>query len=528
MTDANTRHRRSRSRSRIEAGCGEALVELLSPDPVLRRYAVDAVELDAVGLYALRDRLLCDPHGPLRVAVAERLARAAHGRFDAGPPTRDEAACWLLEALHDPLPSVREVSCRAVARQVDRHVEIEARLAHLLTMDPSWRTRRAAARALAAVAGEGAIAGLIAGLEDPFWRVRHGVVQALGLIVSRASQDEAERARLRVKILAAGAHLDEAARAALAYLASGWPEGEDEVPAVLGIIEDPGAGLDLGDPDPAVVTARLLAASAVDPADLVPLLAESHVPLREEAARRLAKVDDPTCLLPALAWLEDPRVPNAPAIVRRLLARLGHRAEPLIAAALDSGRPGALCWALAWIADYAGERWHPRLPGLASHVDERVRAALVVACRQLIERERGQGDQRWAGMVEAATRDSSPVVREAATLALAELDMLEVTCNLDRRGYASLGPLARARVAELTSSAEMQALALNDPDARVRLAGVRLAGAHSGTGDGSQLDPSHRRRTLADADPWVRGASLDLEAAISILLGDSERDPSVR
>ncbi|PRQ07197.1 aldo/keto reductase [Enhygromyxa salina] len=514
MTDAITPHRPRRGR--IEAGCGEALIELLNPDPVLRRYAVDAVELDAVGLYALRDRLLGDTHGPVRVAVAERLARAARRRFGTGAPTRDEAAQWLLEALQDPLPSVREVSCRAVARHLDRGPEIEARLAQMLTSDPSWRTRRAAARALAAVAGEGGISGLIPGLEDPFWRVRHAVIQALALIAARSSDEDDQRARVREQILAAGAHLQEAARAALAYLASGWPEGEGEVPAVLGLIRDPGFGLELSDPDPAVVTARLLAASAVDPDKLVPLLAESHVPLREEAARRLASVDDPTCLLPALAWLEDPRVPNAPAIVRRLLDRIGDRAEPLVERALDSGRPGAIEWALTWIASYAGERLHARLPGLAAHANERVRAALVRTCRQLIERERGQGAQLWAGLIEEATRDPSPSVREAAALALADRDLVNL---VGEWSDANLGPRARARVVELARDSELSEHGMTDPDVRVRLAAI---------GDGSALSPSWRARMLADADPWIRAASLDRAAALASLLGDDERDPSVR
>lgn len=511
-TTSTTSH--SHRRSRIEAGCGVALVELLSPDPVLRRYAVDAVELDGVGLYALRDRLLSDTHGPLRMAVAERLARAARGRFDDGPPTRAEATRWLLEALHDPLPSVREVSCRAVARHADRGGEIEARLAQMLILDSSWRVRRAAARALAAVAGEGAIAALIPGLEDPFWRVRHGVIQALGLIVSRVSRDEAERARLRTNILAAGAHLQEAARAALAYLASGWPEGEDEVPAVLGIIQDPGAGLELSDPDPAVVTARLLAASAIDPAKLVPLLAESHVPLREEAARRLANVEDPTRLIPALAWLEDPRIPNAPATVHRLLERLGHRAEPLVEHALDSGRPGALSWAITWIASYAGERLHPRLGALALHPHEQVRAALVVACRRLLERERGQGTQQWAQIIEDATHDPNQRVRDAAVVALAELEMLP---ELDQAGYAKLGPIARARVLELGGCAPD--LRGADADVYLRLAEFR---------DNSELSTEQRVRAFVDPDPWVRGAGLNLAVASAVLLGDHERDPGVR
>ena len=80
------------------------------------------------------------------------------------------------------------------------------------------------------------------------------------------------------------------------------------------------------------------------------LFTESHEALREEASRRLAALDDPSCLEPALAWLEDPRIPNAPAAVRALLAKLGARARGLAERALELGRPGALAWAAGWIA----------------------------------------------------------------------------------------------------------------------------------------------------------------------------------
>jgi HEAT repeat protein len=511
------------------------LTELLDTDPLVRREAVERVTLDAAGLFALRERLLEDSHGSVRAAAAERLARAARARFDEGPPSRTQLSAWLIEALADPLPSVREIGCRAVARHLDSSEPLEARLAEMLTRDPQWRVRRAAARALAAVAGEAAIPPLIAGLADPFWRVRHGVITALGLIVSRSpshgpsqgDEREDERARLREKILRAGAGLHEAARAALAYLASGWPEGEDEVPEVLGIIRDPGAGLELGDADPAVVTARLQASEdgQLDPDKLVELLAESHQPLREEAARRLARLEDPSCLVPALAWLEDPRVANAPAIVRRLLDRLGARARGLAEHALACGRAGAIIWAAGWVGCYAAEDLHLALLEHAQHPRAEVRGAILAAFGKILARERGEARQgaapglarsRMRASIEAGLDDRSGLVRDAAALALLESGERP---GLTGERFAGFGPFVRVRLLAVVDHAELWAVALDDPDVRVRVAAL---------GACPVLSPELRARALADDDPWIRRAALDLDAAIASFLGGAERDGAVR
>jgi diketogulonate reductase-like aldo/keto reductase/HEAT repeat protein len=503
-------------RSRIERGCGDPLVDMLDADPILRRHAIDAVELDSVGLHALRERLLTDSHGPVRLAAGERLARAGASLLDEGTPTRAEVVAWLLEALADPLPSVREVACRALARHASLEHGCADTLARLVTQDRVWWIRRAAARALAAVAGEAAIPGLIAGLEDPFWRVRHGVVQALDLIVTRSSSDEADRERLRMRVLEAGANLQEAARAALAYLASGWPEGEDEVPEVLGIIRDPGAGLELVDADPAVVTARLHVAEHVDPASLIPLLAESHAALREEASRRLAALDDPACLEPALSWLEDPRVPNAPAAVRALMAKLGARARGLAERALIQGRPGGVAWAAAWIAEHPAEDLHEALFRYRSHVRVDVRAAIVTTLGRLLARERGQ-DPIVREHLLAGLGDAAREVRDAAALGL-----LEAGVGEPRLGEIELSASVRARVLAALANVEACVAALADPSPAIRAAAVVTL---------QMLDclgADDRARMLADPDPWVRAASIDLPAAVAIITADQERDASVR
>lgn len=503
-------------RSSIERGCADPLVDLLDADPILRRYALDGVELDSVGLYALRERLLEDSHAPVRLAAGERLARAGASLLDEGRPTRAEVVGWLSEALADAMPSVREVACRALARHASIEHGCADALARLVIEDPVWWVRRAAARAIAAVAGEAAIAALIRGLEDPFWRVRHGVVQALELVVTRSSSEERERERLRLRVLEAGASLEEAARAALAYLASGWPEGEDEVPEVLGIIRDPGAGLELSDADPAVVTARLQAAGHVDPASLIPLLAESHQALREEAARRLARLEDPSCLAPALAWLEDPRVPNAPAAVRALLDKLGARARGLAERALLSGRPGGIAWAADWVGEHAAEQLHEALLGQLGHPRVNVRAAIMRALGRLLVRERGR-DARLRELLLAGLRDQAIEVRDAAVLGLLDARVIEPGLV-----EVEVSDSVRARVISASADAAACRAALELGSARVRASAlVRL----------QELDclaDEDRARGLADADPWVRGACIDLAAAIAIIGAEQERDASVR
>ena len=481
-------------------------IELLDPDSLVRLRAIDEIVLAGAGLYALRERLLDDRNGFVRAAAAERLSRAARAIFDDEAPSRDEAEMWLVEALGDPLGSVRELSCRAAARHGEGGGELESRLGELLDRDPLWRVRRAAARSLAAVAGIDAIPRLIAALEDPFWRVRKGVIEALSLIVTRGAADDVERARLRTQILNAGANLDEAARAALAYLAGGWPEGEDEVPAVLGIIRDPGAGLELSDADPAVVTARLLAARWVAPEQLVPLLAESHAPLREEAARRLAGVEDPSCLIPALAWLEDPRLPNAPLAVRTLLERLGSRAGVLAEHALQHARPAGLAWAVTWVATHAAEHLHESVLARASHSSREVRAAAIAALGHIAAREEDDTD-RMRAAIDHALHDHERSVRDAAALAWIEL---RAVSRIDARMFASVSASVREAIVECGASPEILELARTDAHPRVRAA----TGAHE--------------LARADRDPWVRQNTLDRAAAIDCTLHDDERDPGVR
>ncbi|MCA9698282.1 MAG: HEAT repeat domain-containing protein, partial [Myxococcales bacterium] len=515
-------------RTRIERGCGDPWIDVLAEDPLLRRAAVDSLRAafeaedgEGRGLAWVLREALSDSHAPVRSAAVLGLGRL---------PSTHEGAIWLIEALDDPMPSVREAACHALARSCHEHAVAGAgsRLAGTLREDPVWWVRRAAARALAAVAGVEAIDALLVGLEDPFWRVRHAVVQALGLIVEHGTSPD-EREALRLRVLAAGEALDEAARAALAYLAGGWPEGEDEVPAVLGIIRDPGAGLELSDPDPAVVTARLLAsdADAVSPEELLPLLAESHVALRDEALRRLARLEPgdasgegelASILGPALAWIEDPRTPNAAAAVAALLDRLGPRAQSLAARALDVGRPGALAWAARFVGIHPAEVLHDRVVALHDHPEPRVREAVMDGLGGILVRERGRAPEIEAVLV-AGLGDEDRAVLGAAARALAAARCSGRHLQID--GWSRLR--ARDRLVLLGDPSvrtEILEQAVSDGDGRVRAAAI--VGL-----DGRGLLTAERRRRFADdPDPLVREAALDLEEALRLATSDLEELPA--
>ncbi len=515
-------------RAAIERGCGIAEIDCLSHDPVIRAHAVRALAFDRESFVRLAPalrRALTDTHGPVRQAATERagrlgrLARWARNR-DAVAAHLSELTQWLLEALDDPLPSVREAACGGLAAVADQRAapvshELGAGLARCIESDPTWWVRRAAVRALAGIWGEAAIPVLIRGLEDPFWRVRHAVVQALALVVERAPLEvggdpgedreqlrERERARLREVVLDAGAELGDAARAALAYLASGWPEGEDQIPEQLGIIRDPGAGLELADPDPAVVTARLLAASpgSLAAAELIPLLAESHGALRAEARRRLAGFDDAQTLRPAMAWLEDPRVPAAPAEVARLLGRLGARARPLAELGLNSGLPGALAWAIEWAANHGADDLLDRALAQSAHPRLRVRAALFAACGRVLWREQGRAPTMERVLI-AGMSSPSMALRSLAAEGLARCRKLGA--HLDLPSLGGLAPRTRALcMGDPSVALECLQAGLGDVDGRVRAAALRALGVRSEFGSRAELS----ERALADGDPEVQAA----------------------
>ena len=275
--------------------------------------------------FAARRTLYTDRDAQVRAAAARRLAQLARGPGDA-------IESWLLDALGDRSPLVRDAILRALARCGSPAAS--AALRGLVERDEMWWIRRGAICALAAIAGANELATFTRALGDPFWRVRHAAVKVLAALGAR---DVA----VRDEILA------EPPSSALAFLRASWGPVALETPARATTRSELPAHL--LDPDPAVVTARLLVDRTVSPLALVELLCDPHAPLRVLAAERIAAAGDHVAHRAALDWLEEPRIPHVVTTVHRLLDALGDAAAELASAVLASdvpaARPGALRWA---------------------------------------------------------------------------------------------------------------------------------------------------------------------------------------
>jgi diketogulonate reductase-like aldo/keto reductase len=270
--------------------------------------------------FALRRVLFADPHADVRAAAARRLGNL-----------RDHAdASWLVDALVDHSPNVRDAAVRALAELADPNTRDAIR--EVALGDRVWWVRRAAVYALAAVGEPATTFETI--LDDPFWRVRHAAVRVLAVL---GAGDLEVRAQIATRSSPARDYL----RAAWGPVAVEQPgrvaSGTSALPA------------ELLDPDPAVATARLADARDVSPLALVELLCDPHAPLRLLAAERVAESRDPEALRAALDWLEVPRVPHVADLVEEMLDGL---ADPSLAefALSRAERRGAVRWAIRWVA----------------------------------------------------------------------------------------------------------------------------------------------------------------------------------
>ena len=289
-----------------------------------RRTRIDAIRdlvpTDALP-FALRRVLFTDTHAEVRAAAARRLAQ-----FPG-------VESWLVDALDDGSPLVRDAVLRALARAGT--IACVPRLRRLVDDDRMWWVRRGAVYALAAIAGEAEVAACTRALADPFWRVRHAAVKVLSVLgaASPAFRDE---------VIASSSDTS-----TLTFLRSSWGPVAIEAPqrAAAPSALPPA----LLDPDPAVVTARLLDGK-FSPRALVELLCDPHVPLRSLAAHRISVSQDRDALEAALDWLEEPRIPHVVDTVHHLLDNLGDLAAELAALALSrDDRRGGARWAIAWV-----------------------------------------------------------------------------------------------------------------------------------------------------------------------------------
>jgi HEAT repeat protein len=470
-----------------------AAVRLLDEDAEVRREAVDAVDATTLtGRYALRQALLGDEDAEVRASAARRLGEARDRLFVPA----------LLEALRDPLPSVRDRAWRALARLGARELLPHAERA--VREEPVWWVRRAAVRAAASVAGTEALELLLRTLEDPFWRVRNAAVQAL-LWLGEAHVEVRQRVRAVGEAAGPGPVL-----AATVYLEGAWSsstpsQGEGGFPWPVPVSTD--AGLD--DQDPAVVTARLerLPASDVPPIKLVEWLGDPHEPLRALARRRLLERRDPEAIRLAMRWLDEPRVPHAAEEVRSLLQRIDLDELALASRILgESPRPGAVAWA----ARIAVRRDQPelidRVRGLARHADPVIRRA---ALSGLVL------DPESRETVLAALQDPDESVREEVIAAWDKRPPAPSAIMAFARALVAFAPQARTpyerrAVAEAAGGVEAQSLLVHlstddDPSVRAVALGER---SELGT-----LTEQERREALAHDDPWIRMAVLDVPSA---------------
>jgi HEAT repeat protein len=479
-----------------------ATVRLLDEAAEVRREAVDAVDATALpGRYALRQALLADEDAEVRASAARRLGDTRDRRFTPA----------LLEALFDPMPSVRDRAWRALARLGARELLPYADRA--LREEPVWWVRRAAIRASASVAGSGALELLLRALEDPFWRVRNAAVQALGWL----GETDAE---VRQRVHAAGEGAGPGAvRAAVSYLKGVWsdstsvPSDEALRPPARGARED---GLE--DEDPAVVTARLerMPASAVPPVKLVEWLGDPHEALRALARGRLLERRDPEAIRLAMRWLDEPRIPHAAEEVRSLLGRLDLDELALATRILgESPRPGAVAWA-AWVAV---RRDQPdlleRVRMLARHEEPAVRRAAISglvhepSSRELVLAALGDPDASVREEVLSAWERRPPAPSAIMAFARALIAFAPRALSARERravveAAGSLGDEALLARASMDEEMSVRSVALSERAVR------------------GSLTPLERQEALQHEDPWIRAAVLDLPSACRVCVSDPD------
>ena len=492
-------------------------------------------------MFAARRMLYTDRDARVRAAAARRLGSVREPIVEG----------WLADALADRSPMVRDAILRALSR-VGSSASANT-LRGLVEHDEMWWIRRGAIYALAAVAGAAELATFTRALGDPFWRVRHAAVRVLAVLGARDAQ-------VRDEILT------EPPSSALVFLRAAWGPVALEAPARAATTSRLPAHL--LDPDPAVVTARLLADREVSAVALVELLCDPHAPLRVLAAERIAASGDHDAYRAALDWLEEPRIPHVVRTVHRLLDGLGDAAAELAAVALDrsiaTSRPGAARWAIGWTLATRFEALVPAARDAARACDASVRAVAIplLATDELASWatdpacSRELADEIAVELHGRHSPDSHAALlalpaRSARTRAL-QLDVLARSSEWNLVEPAVFDPhhgpraiaarwLVRAgrvdpmlvasdrdpAVREAGLHGETAAAALADPDPWVRRAAMRLLTESTVTATEATI------AALGSNDPWLRAEACRIAisdhahlARILELLGD--RDEAVR
>lgn len=475
------------------------LLALGSADRWQRRNAARRMSVQSASArYGLRRALWHDPDATARAAAATRLGRCPDD-------SAAEVSAWLCDSTDDASALVREASLRSLARlsrRLGRTLEAARETClRLVREDAVWWVRRAAVLALTALDGVGALPVLREVLADPFWRVRHAAVQAL------LAMGDAQPA-LRAQILAMSPPLPALAQSGLWYLRARWQPGVE----VHAFASPPLANGELANADPAVVTARVRRrlASELEPAALVPFLAEAHQPLRELAVERLRQRPELPALRQALVWLETPTQPHAAEAVTALLDSLGEPARILSLEILRSESPplGALRWACRQTILTLDGEVRSALLTHAADPRAQVRAAAIEALAAL--------EPLPAAELRAALSDPALAVRSAAALALAGAGDPSLRKAPFSQPPGRYHPLVRAALVETARRQRMLGwllAAARDPHplakAQALDALVRL-GEHAQLGELAELhaspDPEVRLAVLRCGSPelWLR------------------------
>lgn len=497
--------------------------------------------------FAARRMLYTDRDARVRAAAARRLGSVRESVVES----------WLLDALGDHSPLVRDAILRALARVGS--MASASVLRGLVERDEMWWIRRGAIYALAAVAGAAELETFTRALGDPFWRVRHAAVRVLAVLGARDAQ-------VRDEILA------EPPSSALVFLRAAWGPVALEAPVRAETRSSLPAHL--LDPDPAVVTARLLVDREVSAVALVELLCDPHAPLRVLAAERIAASGDPEAYRAALDWLEEPRIPHVVRTVHRLLDGLGDAAAELATAVLQSSvttaRPGATRWAIGWTYASRFEALVPavRTAARAGETSVRLVALPLVATDELASWgtyphcPRELADEIAVELHGRHTPDS-----HAALLALPAWSARTRALQLDvlaRRGEWALvepavldphhGPRAIAArwlvracrvdptviagdrdpaVREASLNIDTAAAAVSDPDPWVRRAAMRLLAQEAPLTAGSEATTEATLCALGSNDPWLRAEACRMpivtETHLAVVLDRlADRDEAVR
>jgi HEAT repeat protein len=469
----------------------------LSDEVRLRRRALYKLALGVpADRFALRRSLWSDPDARLRSVAAMRLGRSRS----------PDAAPWLVDALSDHMPAVRDASLRALARtgSTDHAAAVSA----LLESESVWWVRRSAVFTLAVLDGYAAIEPLRRVLCDPFWRLRHASLLALATL-----GDARESAR--AQILAPLPKTNGQAEAARQYLALRWSPGVRELPVPP--TQEPPAHPDdplLNDNDPAVVTARLLqlGANEVTPETLCTLLTISHEPLRKVAAERLLEAG-PEAASGVSKWLEQPLLPYASDASRALLHAYGELARPLAMRWLESesSTPYSAAWAIHWASRFGIDRFGERLRTLARSKSVIVRRAAV---------SRLGADDSDVAVLRESLADADVEVRSLAVIQLLACDAEELA---PIRAVPTAGLKLEARLAQLESAeldGDSQFLRNASSDAHP----VVRATALSARLRMGELSLEEQRAAWADADPYVRSSVLTPERAVEALEHDADME----